>query len=233
MQETIKAVIFDMDGVLIESEHLWQRAMIRGFREYGMLLSEDDCRKTMGLRIGEVIERWIAHFGVREVSASALEKRILDLLLDLITESGVFIQGIPALLAFCREKRLKIGLATSSSERLMQAILKKLDLSGQLDATLSAEHLPYGKPHPEVFLLCARALEVSPLHCLVIEDSLNGVIAAKAAQMKVIAVPDDAHTGVAGFAVADYRFANMHEVLDLFKELFSASPVSSAGQTGT
>lgn len=223
MQSELKAVIFDMDGVLIESEHLWRKAMIQGFKEFGILISEEDCRKTMGLRIGEVIELWIAHFKKSDVSAKEVENRIMELLLALIEESGTFIQGIPALLAFCREQKLKIGLATSSSVLLMNAVLKKLDLTHELDVTLSAEFMRYGKPHPEVFLACAEKLGMAPQNCLVIEDSLNGVIAAKAAQMKVIAVPDDEHTHITGFAVADHKLNNMHEVLALFKTLFSAS----------
>jgi len=80
--------------------------------------------------------------------------------------------------------------------------------------------MPYGKPHPQVFLSCAEKLNLSPQHCLVIEDSLNGVIAAKAAQMKVIAVPDDEHIHIKGFAAADHQLRNMHEVLALFRTLF-------------
>lgn len=220
MQTTIKAVIFDMDGVLIESEHLWRRAMIKGFGEFGMDLSENDCRKTMGLRIGEVIKLWLVHFEKDLNQAKTLEERIMELLLQLIEESGTFIQGIPALIAFCREQKLKIGLATSSSSLLMNAVLKKLDLTNALDAALSAEFLAYGKPHPEVFLLCAQQLQVPPQNCLVIEDSINGVVAGKAAQMKVIAVPDDEHREVKSFAVADYKYQNMHEVLELFQTLF-------------
>lgn len=220
MYSELKAMIFDMDGVLIESEHLWRRAMIKGFKEAGMELSENDCRQTMGLRIGEVISLWQDHFKAYTYSAKELENKIISLLLDLINESGSFIQGIPALLAFCHEKHLKLGLATSSSQLLMNSILKKLDLEHTFEVALSAEYMKYGKPHPEVFLTCAEKLNVSPQHCLVIEDSLNGVIAAKAAQMKVVAVPDDEHVHLAGFAVADYQKKNMHEVLALFKTLF-------------
>jgi HAD superfamily hydrolase (TIGR01509 family) len=219
MQGSLKAVIFDMDGILIESEHLWRRAMIVGFKEAGMTVSEDDCRKTMGLRIGEVIHLWLNHFNLRTVSASRLETRIATLLVELIEEDGKFIQGVPALLAFCREKKLKIGLATSSSQLLMNVVLKKLDLMNGFDAALSAEFLKYGKPHPEVFLQCAEKLNVQPQECLVIEDSLNGVIAARAAQMKVIAVPDDEHRQMGEFAVAHYKLNTMTEVLALFKTL--------------
>ncbi|WP_317900221.1 hexitol phosphatase HxpB [Aurantibacillus circumpalustris] len=221
MLGSIKAVIFDMDGVLIESEHLWRKAMIIGFKEYGITLSEADCRKTMGLRIGEVINLWLVHFKLTEISTKQLENRIIELLLSLIEESGTFMQGIPALIAYCRQKKLKLGLATSSSVLLMNAVLKKLDLTNEFDAALSAEFLPYGKPHPQVFLMCAEKLEIAPQECLVIEDSLNGVIAAKAAQMKVIAVPDEEHTSIQGFAVADYKRDTMHDVLALFKTILS------------
>jgi beta-phosphoglucomutase-like phosphatase (HAD superfamily) len=217
----IKAVIFDMDGVLIESEHLWRKAMIEGFAEAGMQLSENDCRKTMGMRFPEVITLWLSHFGLTEIDPKILENRVIDLLLGLIWREGRFIGGIPEIIAFCRQQRLKLGLATSSSQRLMNAVLDKLDLTDKIDVALSAEHMAYGKPHPEVFLACARQLGVEPSECLVIEDSLNGVIAGKAALMKVIAVPDDEHTKLQQFAIADYKFDNMTEVLVLFKTLFS------------
>jgi len=106
-------------------------------------------------------------------------------------------------------------------------VLKKLDLVNEFDAALSAEYMRYGKPHPEVFLVCAEKLGIAPQNCLVIEDSLNGVIAAKAAQMKVLAVPDDEHTHIPGFAVADYKCNNMHEVLALFKTLFPLPEISN------
>lgn len=228
MQGLIKAVIFDMDGVLIESEYLWRRAMITGFKEYGMHLSEDDCRKTMGLRIGEVIERWLSHFNLDHLPAKEIETRIISLLLELIEEVGTFIPGIPALLAFCEEKKLKVGVATSSSELLMKTVLKKLNLTKTFHAALSAEHMPYGKPHPQVFLNCASELIVAPQNCLVIEDSLNGVIAAKAAQMKVIAVPDDEHSHLKGFAVADHQFKNMHEVLEFLTKFLSQPEIIKA-----
>lgn len=219
MYPALKAIIFDMDGVIIESEHLWRRAMIQVFEEYGMPLSEQDCRKTTGLRIGEVIEIWLAHFKQLKSTAKEIEAGILNMLVTLIEQTGTFIEGIPELLTFAREKKLKIGLATSSSEHLMRTVLKKLNIENQIEVAVSAEFMTYGKPHPEVFLTCAQKLNVKPQECLVIEDSLNGVIAAKAAQMRVIAVPDDEHKHKKEFAVADYQISDMHHVLTLIKTL--------------
>lgn len=221
MQRSLKAVIFDMDGVLIDSEPLWRKAMIKGFGEAGMLLSEEDCRSTMGLRFPEVIAHWIRFYNKHTVDPLALEQRVMTLLLELIDREGKAIHGIPELMSFCAEKGLRTGLATSSSHLLMNAVVKKLNLQSSLQALVSAEHLPYGKPHPEVFLNCASLLKIQPRDCVVIEDSLNGVIAGKAAQMLVVAVPEEKFQKIDKFVIADHSCNSMEEVLVLFRQLLS------------
>jgi len=223
----IKAVIFDMDGVLIDSEHLWRRAMIKGFQEFGMPVTIEECKTTMGMRFNEVIAIWLNHFNITDVPIKTIENRVMDLLLELIDSEGKFIDGIPEIFERCSNYKIKTGLATSSSEKLMHAVLEKLNLQSVIDIKVSAEHLKYGKPHPEVFLICAEKLGVKPQECLVIEDSLNGVIAAKAAQMKVIAVPDDENTKRAQFALADYKFDAITESLTLIEKLISGERYSS------
>lgn len=221
MNSTVKAVIFDMDGVLVDSEPLWRRAMIKGFTGVNIHFTEEDCRKTTGIRFTEVVELWLDHHNMKDIVPKDLENKIIDELLELIANEGIAINGITELLAFCKEQKLKMGLATSSSNRIMQAVLKKLALENTFDVVLSAEFMAYGKPHPEVFIACAKQLGVAPNECLVIEDSLNGVIAAKAAMMKVIAVPDDEHKKMPQFAVADHKPENMYEALGLLKTFFS------------
>lgn len=221
MTGPLTAVIFDMDGVIIDSEPLWRRAMIRAFNAAGMPFTESDCRKTMGIRINEVVQYWLDLRGMRDISPAELEEQIVSVLLDLIEQEGRLIPGIAEIMQLCSEKQIKMGLATSSSNRLMQAILKKLALEQAFQSAVSAETMAYGKPHPEVFLVCAGQLNVPPARCLVIEDSLNGVIAAKAAQMKVVAVPEPGHRHKEKFIVADQVFQDMHQVLALFKTLFN------------
>lgn len=219
MQTSIKAVIFDMDGVIIDSEPLWRRAMIKGFKQYGMPVSEDECRQTMGRRINEVVDHWLNYHSVTKYSSAEVELAIMDNLLELIETEGKAITGVLDLFAFCKEKKLKIGLATSSSERLMNAVLQKLQLQNTFDSAVSAEHLKYGKPHPEVFLICADNIGVSAEQCLVIEDSVTGAIAAKAARMQLVVVPDEGTKHQEKFAIADHTLPNMKEVLTLFKSL--------------
>lgn len=213
MQATLKAVILDMDGVLVNSEPLWRKAMIKGFNEVGIPFTEADCRKTTGLRINEVINYWLSLHSHINVKATELEQLIMQELYHLIEQQGQPMHGIVEILNFCRQQNLIVGLATSSSNELMNRVLKKLNLTHYFKAVVSAEFLKYGKPHPEVFLQCADKLDTLPFNCLVIEDSVNGVIAARAAQMAVIAVPDNEHFNLPGFAIATRKCNNMAEAL--------------------
>lgn len=217
MNGTVNAVIFDMDGVLVDSEPLWRKAMIRGFTEINIAFTEEDCRKTTGIRFTEVVELWLDHHNMRHIVPKALEDRITDLLLELIATEAAAMPGAEQVIAFCRERHLKVGLATSSSNRLMNAVLKKLNMEQTFDVALSAEHMAYGKPHPEVFIACAEQLKVPANACMAIEDSVNGVIAGKAARMQVIAMPDAEHKELPQFAVADFRADNMNDVLRILK----------------
>jgi sugar-phosphatase len=219
MFSPIKAVIFDMDGVLIDSEPLWRKAMVIGFNKVGIEFTEDDCRKTTGMRFKEVVEIWLKHHKIEHITTQQLENDVLDILIALIESEGKAIEGVLDVFYYAKKANLKIGLATSSANRLMNAVLNKLQLQNHFDSVISAEHMTYGKPHPEVFLVCANNLQIKPNECIVLEDSVNGVIAGKAAQMKVIAIPDIEHKHLKQFGIANYHCQNMSEVLNLFKEL--------------
>ena len=219
MIKEIKAVIFDMDGVLIDSEPLWRKAMIEGFASIGVLITEEDCKKTTGNRLKEVVEYWFEKLDILDFLPTEIEHRIINMLVKLINKEGKAISGVIEVINFCNNKNIKIGLATSSSNQLMEAVLEKLKLKNTFKCSISAENMEYGKPHPEVFLICATQLQISPLECLVIEDSINGVIAAKAAFMRVIALPEQENINNHKFSIADYKLNNMQEVLKLFKTI--------------
>ena len=221
MQSTPKAIIFDMDGVLIDSEPLWKIAMIKGFKAIGIPFTENDCKKTTGMRFTEVVQIWFNHFKITTILVADFEDRVITILIDLINKKGKPIDGVLNILNYCQEKNIKMGLATSSSIKLMNAVLTKLQIQSYFSATISAQNMTYGKPHPKVFLVCAKQLNINANNCLVIEDSVNGVIAAKAAQMQVIAVPDSEHFNNKKFAVADYKFKNMTKALLEIKRLFN------------
>lgn len=212
----IKAVIFDMDGVLIDSEPLWRRAMIKGFNDIGIEFTEADCRKTTGMRFKEVVDHWFNHHQIDHTSPETLDKNVILHLIELITHEGAPMKGALQLLEFLEGRQLPIGLATSSSHALVDAVLNKISTHKYFKSVVSAEFLKFGKPHPEVFLKCADELGIAPKNCLVIEDSVNGVISAKAAQMQVIAVPDIEHKHDKRFAIADHCVNDLTEIIKLF-----------------
>lgn len=207
----IKAVIFDMDGVIIDSEPLWRRAMIQSFNEIGIPFSEEECRLTTGLRFIEVAEYWFTRHRIEHMTVFEFDHKVISHLCELIKAEGKLMQGVEEVLAYLKREGFKIALGTSSSTLLMNTVVDELGIRPYFDTVCSAEHLEFGKPHPEVFINCAKELKVKPVECLVIEDSVNGVIAAKAAQMKVLAVPEDINHNNPKFAIADYKLNSLKE----------------------
>lgn len=208
-----KAVIYDMDGVLIDSEPLWKIAMETVFGKYGSTLRKQDFQKTVGLRIDEVIHYWNLHEGWNLADEKVVEQEIISALIELIKAQPQELKGVSASLHFFRKNRCKIGLATSSSELLIQTVLEALDLKHLFDFTYSAEHEPYGKPHPGVYLKVAQALGVKATQCLVIEDSWNGVLAGLAARMKVCCIPEKTHLPHPNLVVADYHYEDLEALV--------------------
>jgi mannitol-1-/sugar-/sorbitol-6-/2-deoxyglucose-6-phosphatase len=208
-----EAVIFDMDGVLIDSEPLWKIAMENVFNSIGCPLTKKDFQKTVGLRIDEVIEYWFEHIGWKEKSPKEVENEIVQQMIELIQQNGEPLAGVIETLDYLRANNFKIGLGTSSYSVLIDTVLNTLQIADKFDFTHSAEHEKFGKPHPAVYLSVAKRLNVSPRKCLVIEDSLNGIIAGKAAGMKVICIPEKTHHPEPRLILADKEFENMQKML--------------------
>lgn len=212
MLSGIKAVIFDMDGVIIDSEPLWRRAMIQSFIEIGIPFSDEHCRITTGLRFKEVAEFWFKKHEISHITVDEFDELVINRLCDLIKQEGKTMKGVIDALNFLKEKNLKIGIGTSSNTKLMNTVVDVLNIRHYFDELCSAEHMTYGKPHPEVYLTCAQKLSINPLNCLVIEDSVNGIIAGKAAQMKVVAIPEDINKNNPKFSIADYSIESLLEI---------------------
>lgn len=218
--EEFEAVIFDMDGVLIDSEPLWKIAMEEVFHSVGCPLTREDFQHTVGLRIDEVISYWYNHVGWENCSEEEVEERIINRMIELIHQNGDPLPGVINTIGFLKERNIKIGLATSSYSVLIKAVLETLSIEEKFDFVHSAENEKFGKPHPAVYLTVAEHLNVSPLKCLVIEDSLNGIISGRAARMKVVCIPEKTHNPEPKLSVADYTFETMSHLLnDLKNEL--------------
>jgi sugar-phosphatase len=207
-----------MDGVLINSEPFWKEVEIKIFASVGIDFVAVGGEKTVGLRIDEVVDYWYALYPWKEKTKSAVVEEIMSEMTREISNKGKSMIGVVELLKYLKSEGFKIGLATSSYEVLLQATLKVLGIEKYFDVTNSAENLTYGKPHPEIYIKTARDLKSNPENCLVIEDSLNGVIAGKAAKMTVIAVPDGTHSHEPKLLLADKICTDLKEVLDLFQQ---------------
>ena len=204
----MKAVIFDMDGVLIDSEPLWRQAERELFGAVGLHLADDDMRRTMGLRVDEVVDHWFARHPWPDPDHAGLAARIVDRVRELITADGAPLPGVLDSVAACADAGLPLAVASSSAHRIIDLTLRRLGIADQFAVVCSAEDEPYGKPHPGVFLTTAAQLGVEPTDCLVIEDSVNGMVAAKAARMRCVVVPEHPEQ------VGDPRFALADHVLD-------------------
>jgi mannitol-1-/sugar-/sorbitol-6-/2-deoxyglucose-6-phosphatase len=205
----IQAVIFDMDGLLIDSEPLWQEAGKATLLEFGKELTAEQYHSSTGLRTEEWIEHWFHHFQIDMAHAPSAVETIINKAIALIDAHGESMEGVEHALAICKEHNLALGLATSSPLSLVKVVLEKLNLQNRFDAITSAEYLPYGKPNPQVYLNCAEALQISSVACVAFEDSFNGMIAAKAARMKCVVVPTPADYEHGKWNAADLKLRSL------------------------
>lgn len=206
----IRVAIFDLDGLLVDSEPLWRACEIEHFASVGLHLTDAECEETTGIRIDEVVairhrqHPWAAP-SVAEITGRIVGSMIARLRADAPAKPG----GARAI-ELCAARGLRLAVASSSPLALIEAALEGLRLRDRFELVVSAENEPFGKPHPAVFLRTAERLGIAPVECLVLEDSLAGVIAAKAARMTCIAVPE---RGDPRFVLADLVLPSL-EALD-------------------
>ena len=212
-----EAVIFDMDGVLVDSEPIWKVAMEEAFHSVGCKLTREDFQKTVGLRIDEVISYWYKIAPWENETEKEVEQLIIQKMVAFLSESAKPLTGVVEMLRYLKNKGIKIGLATSSYRILVDTILTTCSLTEYFDVLHTAEEEEFGKPHPAVYLTAAKMLEVNPLKCLVIEDSINGVISGKASRMQVVCIPEKTHQPNPKLSLADYTYETMVEMLEEIK----------------
>ena len=217
----LEAIIFDMDGLLIDSEPFWQQAEIEVFADVGLTLTPELCLQTMGLRIDEVVNYWYRQYPWEQPSQAAIAQRIVQRVIELIETQGVSRKGVYPLFEFLKCQDLPLALASSSDDRLIEAVMNRLELHNLFQVIHSATRETYGKPHPAVYLTTAEKLGVTPTHCLALEDSLNGVLSAKAARMICYAIPEGYPDSDPRFSIADRILPSLVEVKVALAELVS------------
>ncbi|NDA61863.1 MAG: hexitol phosphatase HxpB [Chitinophagia bacterium] len=205
----LTTVIFDIDGLLINSEPLWNQAAAEVFASRNVYISEAEYATTTGLRTKEFVAWWLTHFQQDPAIFPEVEKEIVANVLDKIATNAATLPGVPYIFDFFASRGFKIGLATSSPPELIEIAKKITGIDNYVMAATSAESLPYGKPHPQVYLNCAAALQVAPVNCVCFEDSFNGMVAAKAARMKCVVVPNASEQDHAKWGAADAKLASL------------------------
>lgn len=184
----IAAVIFDMDGVLLDSEPLHLLATQAALGARGRGYSERDNRAFVGATDRELFRVLRILFDL-DADTEALVAAKTAHLIALVRARPRPMPGVPSVPRALREAGFDLGLASASGRAVIRTVLERLGLDDAFRVVVSADEAPRGKPAPDVFTMTARRLGVDPGHCLVVEDSRNGVLAAKAAGMTVAAIP--------------------------------------------
>ncbi|MGJ8744799.1 hexitol phosphatase HxpB [Polaribacter sp.] len=214
---TLNTFIFDMDGVIIDSEPFWRQAQIEILSTYNITVSIEDCIKyTMGKRIDDVALTW-CQLHQLPIDPKVLEQEIITAVVLLITQKGKAKKGLFELIDYLFKNNFKIALATSSSKLIINAVFNKLNIAQYFNVVCSADNEAYGKPHPAIYLKAAKLLQVNAGNCLVLEDSVTGLIAAKAASMHTIVIPEDKNDP--RFTLANNMFSSMLDVVYYLKTI--------------
>lgn len=208
----ISAVIFDMDGILIDTEPIWRRVEIEVFGRLGLHLTEEQCVDTMGLRVPEIVALWYSRHPWNGLSPGEVTQSILAGLIESVRREGEPLPGVRDTLETIRALGLRIGLASSSSMDVIEAVLDRLQIASYFEVICTGDDEAEGKPHPAVYLRAAERLRVPPERCLAIEDSPNGVVAARAAGMYCVAIPDPHLAQDQRFEQANLRLDSLSQI---------------------
>lgn len=186
----IKGAVFDMDGLMFDTERLvyetWQMMM----DELGFEYSLDIFKNTVGLRTDKAESYYNSLYGER-FCYKPLKQKSREIFLQRVSSEGVPIKkGLIKLLHFLRENNIKTAVATSTSAQTAHKIIEMAGVYNYFDAFVCGDDVKNGKPHPEVFLKAAEKLGLSPECCVAFEDSINGIKSAHSAKMKTVMVPD-------------------------------------------
>ena len=183
----IEAVVFDMDGLLVDSELYWERARVEVATEYGKTWTETDQRAMMGVSSKEWAEYMIRRLEL-DMSIAEIQEVIVTKMAGYYAERLPFLPGALDAVRMAGQ-HWHTALASGSHPKLIEIVTRHPDLNGRFDLIISGDEVPAGKPAPDIYLEATRRLGVEPRLAVCLEDSANGILAGKRAGMRVIAVP--------------------------------------------
>lgn len=210
---SLKAVLFDMDGVIVDTEPLHTKAYYRVFEQLGLNITDEYFATCTGESTKNVFARLIQNFDLNHETSDLvnLKRQYFKQLFD-EDRSFDLLPGVEDLFKAYRENNIELVLASSASMNTINWVFDKFDLTQYFKAKISGDELKASKPHPEIFNIAAQLAEVEKDECMVIEDSTNGILAAHRAEIFCAAYRSkNTHQ-------QDYSLANM--VVDSFDELY-------------
>lgn len=205
----MKAVIFDMDGVIIDSEPYWQRAEFEVFSSLGVSLEKEFTDLTQTMTTIEVTKFWYEKFPWESNSLEEVEEMVISRVMELIEQGRAERNGIELFIKQLKSNGFKIALATNSPYKIIPVVLEKAGIASYFDSIFSAEFVECGKPDPAIYLKTSKGLGIDPENCIVIEDSYSGMLAAKNAGMKVVAFTNGNQD--LNLSLADYKMESFLE----------------------
>ncbi|WGL60714.1 hexitol phosphatase HxpB [Pigmentibacter sp. JX0631] len=208
-----KSVIFDMDGVIVDSEPLWLEAELQIFKSFGLILTPKDCELTKGMRLANIVDFWYKKRNWNNVTQEEIGKKLEAKLIELIAEKATAKEGLFEVLIKLKQNNISLAICSSSPLSLIKAVCNKLNLFSYFDILQSAENCEFGKPHPEPYISTMLKLNTTFNKCFVIEDTVTGAISAKAARMKVIAIPEGENYFSSKYDFCDYKFKTLSEII--------------------
>lgn len=207
-----KLAIFDMDGLIIDSEPFWDKAESQVLINSGLPVHQYDSVHTTGFRIADTVSFWAEACNLTEPN-SVIENRIVDSINSMICERGVLLPGIAELMASLKRNNVNMCIASSSPVKLIDTVIDKFGLKEYILQRFSAEDCEYGKPNPEIFIHVMKEFGVVPEDTVIFEDSVSGVIAAKSARATCIAIPETLKLEDQRYSIADHVCVDGHEAL--------------------
>ena len=206
----IQCLVFDMDGLLVDSEPLAQRSWEKVLQPYGRTLDEETYSRMIGLRLEESSRLLQARLGIPAEPAELARQKEAHLA-QLSTEGIPPMPGLDRLMGELQARQLPWAVATSNRRAFATQVLQQLNLWSNCKSLTTGEEVQNGKPAPDIYLLAAKRMGVAPASCLALEDSIPGAQAAKTAGMLTIAVPGP-HEQASAFDFADFIYDTLDGV---------------------
>jgi len=222
MPQLFRAVIFDLDGVLADSELWWSEIDAKLLAQYGVNYRGEYHRNVLGVSYRLAVEFYKKVFDL-SVPAEGMMRQRAEIAIDFFANRVGLFPSAKRVLKELRQMNLRLAVATSSVSASVRPFLNRHNLTSSFDVIVTGDEIERGKPQPDIYLRAAEKLSLAADACLVIEDALSGIAAAKAAKMRVAAIPDTRFVDPREFEKeADYLLSSLSEIQALFRRADAA-----------